>query len=109
MAHKIEGWPCNFSGQVHTEQQSGPEQADEYRLLSTGQYGDFEIECRGHIFKVHKAIMSSASPFFKSAIDGPFKVVLQISNYARLLKNTRNPARIKSTFVKMSLRSSLES
>ncbi|KAK5956630.1 hypothetical protein OHC33_002116 [Knufia fluminis] len=45
----------------------------QFQLLSTGQYGDFEIECRGHIFKVHKAIMSSASPFFKSAIDGPFK------------------------------------
>lgn len=43
------------------------------QYLSSGQYSDFEIECEGHIFKVHKIILAGASPWFKALFDSGFK------------------------------------
>lgn len=43
-------------------------------ILATGAYADFEIRCGKHTFKVHKAILRTASPFFKAAIEGNTKV-----------------------------------
>lgn len=43
-------------------------------LLRTGSYSDFKITCKGTEFKVHKAIVCSASDFFKTMCDSGFKV-----------------------------------
>ena len=44
------------------------------KLLATGRDSDFTIKCRGVSFKVHQLVMKSASPFFRAACEGEFKV-----------------------------------
>lgn len=43
-------------------------------LLDSGKYSDFKITCKGAEFKVHKAIVCSASDFFSALCDSGFKV-----------------------------------
>lgn len=43
-------------------------------ILATGKYSDFRIKCNEHTFNVHKAVLCSASPFFKAAMEGNTKV-----------------------------------
>ena len=43
-------------------------------LLDSGKYSDFKITCKGVEFKVHKAIICSASDFFSALCESGFKV-----------------------------------
>lgn len=45
-------------------------------ILATGKHSDFRIQCGTHIFHVHRAILCSASAFFKAAMEGNTKVRL---------------------------------
>jgi len=39
------------------------------RMLGSGKHADFEIDCHGHNFQVHKAILSAGSDFFNRMCD----------------------------------------
>lgn len=43
-------------------------------LFEDGKYTDMTISCRGHDFKVHRAIICSQSHFFDAALKGGFQV-----------------------------------
>lgn len=45
-----------------------------HSLLSSGDYSDMTIRCRGREFKTHRAVVCSQSPFFKTALSSNFKV-----------------------------------
>lgn len=42
-------------------------------LLSSGRYNDFTIECKGRVFKVHKAVICPQSDVFTAALEGEFE------------------------------------
>ncbi|CRG88890.1 hypothetical protein PISL3812_05925 [Talaromyces islandicus] len=46
-------------------------------LLSSGKYSDLTIQCDGHTFKAHKAVVCSQSPFFNAAESHQGKINLQ--------------------------------
>ena len=43
-------------------------------LFRSGHHADFRITCKGHEWKVHKAIISQASDFFRIVCERDFKV-----------------------------------
>ena len=43
------------------------------RFLGSGRHSDFVIECRGHIFKVHKTLLCAKSEFFDRLCDSSFQ------------------------------------
>jgi hypothetical protein len=50
---------------------------EHYRKLSEHDtYSDFEIQCQGRTWKVHKAIISGASDFFDLVCGGDFQGML---------------------------------
>ncbi|UPK97371.1 hypothetical protein LCI18_008306 [Fusarium solani-melongenae] len=44
-----------------------------HSLLSSGDYSDMTIRCRGREFNTHRAVVCSQSPFFKTALSSNFK------------------------------------
>ena len=44
------------------------------RLLETGQHSDFTIECRGRMWKAHKIVLGSISPYLDRVCNGDFRV-----------------------------------
>lgn len=57
------------------------------RYLDTGRLSDFEIECKDHIFKVHKVILASKSGWFKRLFEGEWKVSTSLVNSITLVQN----------------------
>lgn len=49
-------------------------EADNNRLLESGDYSDLKITCNGHEWKVHKALVYSKSEFFRAAVRFPGRV-----------------------------------
>jgi hypothetical protein len=45
------------------------------KLLETGEYSDFAISCKDVEFKVHRAVVCTASSMLKAACNGPFEVL----------------------------------
>lgn len=43
------------------------------KLLDTARHSDFVIECKGHVFNVHKALICAQSEFFDRLCAGPFQ------------------------------------
>ena len=44
-------------------------------LFLSGKYSDLIIQCEGQIFKAHKVIICSKSPFFHAAVSGDLPVL----------------------------------
>lgn len=44
------------------------------KLLETCEYSDFTISCKDVEFKVHRAVVCTASSMLKAACNGPFEV-----------------------------------
>jgi hypothetical protein len=44
------------------------------RALGTGKYSDFELYCQGHVFKVHRVVLSWIVTYFKRMLAGNMKV-----------------------------------
>ena len=42
------------------------------RLLATSRHADFEVVCKGHVFRVHKAILAAASGYYDRLCDSGF-------------------------------------
>ncbi|KAH7275007.1 BTB/POZ protein [Fusarium solani] len=51
-----------------------------HSLLSSGDFSDMTIRCRGREFKTHRAIMCSQSSFFKTALSSNFKAGGRLRN-----------------------------
>jgi BTB/POZ domain len=48
------------------------------RLLETGEYSDFVIECKGREWKAHKLVLGTASSHLERLCYGQFKVNLPV-------------------------------
>jgi BTB/POZ domain len=44
------------------------------RAVDTGEYSDFEIYCRGHVFKVHRVVLYWSVAYFKRMLAVNLKV-----------------------------------
>ena len=60
-----------ISEMSETPQPHGPKILEQ--LWNKGSYSDLMIECEGRVFKVHKAVVCSASGFFKAADESQMK------------------------------------
>jgi len=49
------------------------------RLYETSALSDLTITCGGQVFAVHKVILYVQSDYFRTLLDGPFKVSPEIS------------------------------
>ena len=54
-------------------------------LLRSGNYSDFKITCKGAEFNVHRAIVCSASDFFKALCDSGFKVSSCSGDFSKMV------------------------
>lgn len=55
-----------------------------YRLLESGLFADAEIHCGSRTWKVHKAVLTPQSKYFKAALLGGFVVNTRCLSYRRL-------------------------
>ncbi|KAK5078159.1 hypothetical protein LTS08_002999 [Lithohypha guttulata] len=46
---------------------------DQLRLLHDSRFVDFDIKCAEHVFKAHRFVICSQSPFFRALAGGDFK------------------------------------
>ena len=75
---KRQKYDAFFAGRLREEQVRSSKS-----WLESGEASDLTIKCQGKVFKVHKVILMSRSPFFRACLTAGFKVSLSLTALVR--------------------------